>query len=165
MKMDGRGVYRTVSPKRTPFQTGTDRWPHLRKVLRRRWISHKYPMWLWGHSLFKISSPEPVFYGTKWLLGRPHKQSPTFLSKCRIDKGVIKRGSTIGHWRSQCNGRIIVAHSLSIHSFDHSYIWNSVSTTSVSSSGCALFVEWPLSTFVLECTRNYNYPLYYKRKW
>jgi hypothetical protein len=31
-----------------------------------------YPMWLWGHSLFKISSPGLVLYGTKWLLWRPH---------------------------------------------------------------------------------------------
>jgi hypothetical protein len=32
-----------------------------------------YLMWLWGHSLFNISSPGPVLYGTKWLLWRPHK--------------------------------------------------------------------------------------------
>jgi hypothetical protein len=54
-----------LSPKRTPFQSRIDRWPHLRKVPRRRWISHKYPVWLWGHSLFKISSPGPVLHGTK----------------------------------------------------------------------------------------------------
>jgi hypothetical protein len=45
----------------------------LWKVPRRRWISHTYPVWLWGHSLFKISSPGPVLYGTKWILWRPHK--------------------------------------------------------------------------------------------
>jgi hypothetical protein len=45
----------------------------LWKVPRRGWISHTYPMWLWGHSLFKILSPEPVLYGTKWLLWCPHK--------------------------------------------------------------------------------------------
>jgi hypothetical protein len=44
----------------------------LGKVPTRRWISHTYTMWLWGHSLFKISSPGPVFYGTKWLLWRLH---------------------------------------------------------------------------------------------
>jgi hypothetical protein len=62
---------RSQSSKRTHFQTGIGRWPHLRKVPRRRWISHTYPMWLWGHSLLKIYSPGPYFNGTKWLLWRP----------------------------------------------------------------------------------------------
>jgi hypothetical protein len=48
-------------------------------------------MWLWGYSLYKILSPGPVFYGTKWLLWRPPKQSSTFNSKCRIDKGLTKK--------------------------------------------------------------------------
>jgi hypothetical protein len=109
-KMGSRTIYRTLSPKTTPFQTGTDRRPYLLKVPRKRRISHTYPMWLWGHSLFKISSPGAVFYGTKWLLWRPPKQSPTFHSKCRIDKRLFKRGSTIDHWRSQCKGRIFVVH-------------------------------------------------------
>jgi hypothetical protein len=74
-------------------------------------------MWLWGHSFFKISSPTPVLYGTKWLLWRPHEQSPTFHSTCRINKELIKRCSTIEHWKSQCKGRIIIAHSSYIHSF------------------------------------------------
>jgi hypothetical protein len=47
------------------------RWSNLWKVPTRRRISHTYPVWLWGHSLFKISSPGPVLYGTKWLLWRP----------------------------------------------------------------------------------------------
>jgi hypothetical protein len=81
-----------VSPKRTPFQTGTNRWPHLWTVPGKRWISHTHPMWLWGHSLFKISSPGPVVYGTKWLLWRLHKQSLTFHRKCRIDKGFPNKG-------------------------------------------------------------------------
>jgi hypothetical protein len=114
--MGGRTIYRTLSPKRTPFQTGIDRWPHLWMVPGKRWISHMHPMWLWGHRLFKILSPGPVFYGTKWLLWCPHKQSPTFHSKCKIDKGLIRKGSTIDHWRSQCKGQIIMAHSLCIHS-------------------------------------------------
>jgi hypothetical protein len=118
--MGGRSVCRTLSPKRTPFQTGIERWPHLRKVPR-RWISHKYPMWLWGHILFKILSLGPILYGTKWLLWRPHKQSPTFYSKCRIDKGLIRRGSKIDYWRSQCKGRTIVAHPLCIQLFIHVY--------------------------------------------
>jgi hypothetical protein len=70
-----------------------------------------------SHSLFKISSPGTVLYGIKWLLWCPHKQSPTFHSKCRINKGLIKRGSTIYHWRSWCKGRIIMAHPSYIHSF------------------------------------------------
>jgi hypothetical protein len=88
--MGGRTIYRTLSPKRTPFQTGIDRWPHLWKVPRRRIISHTYPMWLWGHSLPKISSAGPVVYETKWLLWCPHKQSSTFHSKCRTKKGSIR---------------------------------------------------------------------------
>jgi hypothetical protein len=59
--LGSRTIYRTLSLKRTPFQTGIDRWPHLWKVLRRRLISHTYPMWLWDFSLLKISSPGPVF--------------------------------------------------------------------------------------------------------
>jgi hypothetical protein len=91
IKMGGRTIYRTLSCKRTPFQTGTDRWPHLWMVPAKRRISHTHPMWFWGYSLFKISSPGPVLYGTKWLLWRPHKQSPTFHSKCRIDKVLRKK--------------------------------------------------------------------------
>jgi hypothetical protein len=67
-----RTTYRTLSPKRPPFQTGIDWWSHLQKVPRRRRISHTQPMWLWGHRLLKISSPGPVLHGTKWLLFRPH---------------------------------------------------------------------------------------------
>jgi hypothetical protein len=73
IKMGGRTLYRTLSPKRALFQTGIDWWPHLRQVPRRRRINHTYPMWSWGHSLFKISSPGPVFHGTKWQLWRGHK--------------------------------------------------------------------------------------------
>jgi hypothetical protein len=53
IKMGGRTIYRTLSPKRTPFQTRID-----------RWLSHTHPMWLWRYSLFKISSPGPVFCAT-----------------------------------------------------------------------------------------------------
>jgi hypothetical protein len=56
-----------------------------------RLISHTYHMWWWGHSLFNISSPGPVLHGTKWLLWRPHRQSLTLHSMCRINKGLIKR--------------------------------------------------------------------------
>jgi hypothetical protein len=29
-----------------------------------------------------------------------------FHSKCRINKGLNNRGSTIDHWKSRCKGRI-----------------------------------------------------------
>jgi hypothetical protein len=105
--MGGRITYRTLSPKRTPFEIGIDWWSHLRKAPRIRRISHPYPMWLWGCSPHQISSPGPVFHGTKWLLWRPHIQSPTLQSRCGINKGLIKRGSTIDHWRSRCKGWIL----------------------------------------------------------
>jgi hypothetical protein len=69
--------------------------------------AHIYPMWLWGHSLFKISSSGPVLHGVKWLLWRPHIQSPTLHSRCGINKGLIKGGSTIDHWRSRYKGWIL----------------------------------------------------------
>jgi hypothetical protein len=77
-------------------------------------------MWLWGHSLSKISSPGPVLYGTKWLLWCPDKQSPIFHSKCRINKGLIKRRSILHHWSLRCKGWMIMAHPSYIHSFIHS---------------------------------------------
>jgi hypothetical protein len=63
-----------------------------------------HPVWLWGHSLFKISSAGPVFYGNKWLLWHPHRQGPTLHLRCRNNKGLIKRGSTIDLQRSWCKG-------------------------------------------------------------
>jgi hypothetical protein len=104
--MGGRATYKTLSPKRAHFQIGVEWWSHLRKVHRRRRISHTYPMLLWGCSSCEISSPGPVFHGTKWLLWRPHTRSPTLHSRCGINKGLIKRGSTIDHWKSRCKGRI-----------------------------------------------------------
>jgi hypothetical protein len=98
----GRTTYRTLSPKRTPFQIEIDWWSHLRKVPRRRRISHTYPMWLWGHSIFKV-----VLHWTEWLLWCSHIQSPMLHSKCWINKGLIKRGSTIDHQRSRCKGWIL----------------------------------------------------------
>jgi hypothetical protein len=95
--MCGRTTYRTLTPKRAPFQIEIDWWSHLRKIPRRRRISHIYPMWLWGHSLFKISSPGSLLHGTKWLLWRPHIQSPTLHSRCGVNNGLIKRESTIDH--------------------------------------------------------------------
>jgi hypothetical protein len=89
IKMESRTIYRTLSSKGTPCQSGIDGWSHLWKVPT-RWISHTCPVWLWGYSSFEISSPGPILHGTKWLLWHSHKQSPTFYSKCRINKGLIK---------------------------------------------------------------------------
>jgi hypothetical protein len=66
-----------------------------------------YPMWLWGHRLLKISLPGSVLHGIKWFLWCPHKWSSTLHSECRINEGLIQRGSTIDHWRSQCEDRIL----------------------------------------------------------
>jgi hypothetical protein len=99
--LSGRTTYRTLPPKRTPFQIGIDWWSHLRKMPRRRRISHTHPVWLWGCTPCKISSPGPVFHGTKWLLWCPHIQSPTLHSRCGINRGLIKGGSTTDHWRSR----------------------------------------------------------------
>jgi hypothetical protein len=43
IKMGGRTMYRTLSSKITPFQIGTGSRPYLRKVSRKRRISHTYP--------------------------------------------------------------------------------------------------------------------------
>jgi hypothetical protein len=87
--MDGKTIYRTLSPERTRFQNGIDRWPHLRKVPRRRWISRAHPMWFWGYSLYNILKPVPVVYGTKRLLWRPIKSHISF--KIRIHKGLTEK--------------------------------------------------------------------------
>jgi hypothetical protein len=103
IKMGSWTLYRTLSSKRTPFQTGTDGRSHLWKVLRGKWISLTRPTWLWGYSSFTTSSPGPVLHGTKWLLWRPYKQSSTFHSKCGINRVLIKkRGSTVDQWWLRC---------------------------------------------------------------
>jgi hypothetical protein len=122
--MSGRTTYRTLSPKRAPFQIGVDWWSHLRKVPGRRRISHTHPVCLWGCSPCKISLPGPIFYGTKWLLWRPHIQSPPLHSRCGINKGLIKRGSKIDHWRSRCKGWILwPTPYLYIHTYTNYHIY------------------------------------------
>jgi hypothetical protein len=90
IEMDSRTIYRTLSSKRTHFQIGIDLWSHLWKVPRGRRNGHTCPMWLWGYSSFKISSPGSVFHGTKWLLWRSRKWSPALHSKCGINEGLSK---------------------------------------------------------------------------
>jgi hypothetical protein len=117
--MGSRTSYRTLLPKRAPFQIGVDWWSHLRKVPRRRWISHTYPVWLWGCSSCKISSPGPVLHGTKWLLWRPHMQSPTLHSRCWINKGLIKRGKHNRSLKVAVQGLDFMAHHFYIHTYIH----------------------------------------------
>jgi hypothetical protein len=135
-KMGGRITYWTLPPKRTPFQTRIDRWPNLWKVPTRRRFSHTYPMWLWGHSLFKISAPGQVLCGTKWLLWCPHNWSPTFHSECRINKGLSYRGNTIDHWRSWCRGQILWPTPLCIHTLTPPWTQSHTITQWASSRWC-----------------------------
>jgi hypothetical protein len=89
---------------------GIDWWSHLRKVPRKRQISHTHHVWLWGCSPCKISSPGPVFHGTKWLLWCPPIQSPTLHSRCGINKGLIKRGSNNISLKVAVQGLNFMAH-------------------------------------------------------
>jgi hypothetical protein len=119
-----RTTYRTLSPKRTPFQIGIDWWSQLRKVPRWRRISPRHPVWFWDCSSCKIQSPRPVLHGTKWLLWRPHIRSPTHHSRCRINKRLIKRGSTIDNWKSRCKDWILWPTPYTyIHTYIHTYIF------------------------------------------
>jgi hypothetical protein len=81
------GLFTGHSPKRTPFQTVIDRWRNLRTMPGKRRISHTHPTWLWGYSLFKISSPGPVFYGTKWLLWCTMNKVLHFIQNVGLIKG------------------------------------------------------------------------------
>jgi hypothetical protein len=47
-------------------------------------------------------------------------QSPTLHSRCGINKGLIKRGSTIDHWRSRCKGWILWP---TPYTYIHTYIY------------------------------------------
>jgi hypothetical protein len=137
--MGGSITYRTLSSKRVSFQIGIDWWSHSRKVPKRGWISHTYPVWLWGCSPRQISSPGPVFYGTKWLLWRPHIQSPTLHSRCGISKVLIKRESTIDHCRSRCNGWY--GRPL-IHTYTHTYSYIREIHGSKKPSQLLQFLSW-----------------------
>jgi hypothetical protein len=47
----------------------------------------------------------------------PHKQSPTFHSKCRINKGLIKTGKHNRSLKVKVQGHDLMAHPSYIHSF------------------------------------------------
>jgi hypothetical protein len=95
--------------------------------IQTQWRSEK-SLPLLGLESCKISSAGPVFRGTKWLLWRPHTQSPTLHCRCGINKGLIKRSSTINHWRLRCKGWILW---LTPCTYIHTYIlglehWSSI---------------------------------------
>jgi hypothetical protein len=87
IKTDSKTIYRTLLSKRTPFQIVIEGWSHLWKVPRGRWIRHRYPMWLWGYSSFKILSPATALHGTMWLLWCPHKKVLHFIWNVGLIKG------------------------------------------------------------------------------
>jgi hypothetical protein len=86
-------------------------------VFRKRRISHTYPMWLWGHSLLKISPPGPPFHGTRWLPWHPHKSNTTLHPKCGAVGGVKRRGMHNRSRKVAVHGPIW-ASPLFIHSFN-----------------------------------------------
>jgi hypothetical protein len=119
-----------------------DWWSHLRKVPRRRRISHTYPACFWGCSSGKISSPGPIFHGTKWLLWRPHIQSPTLHSRCGINKGFIKRGSTIS-LKVTVQGLDFMAHPFLIHTYMTGCDISNVECLSLITRVILLSCVWP----------------------
>jgi hypothetical protein len=111
--MGGRTIYRALSPKRTPFQSRIDRWPHLWTVPGKRWISHTYPMWLWGNSFLRFHHLGQFFMEPSDYYDAPINKVLHLIRSV----GLINMGSTIDHWWSQCKGRIIMDHPLCSHSF------------------------------------------------
>jgi hypothetical protein len=78
----GRTTYRTLSHKRTSFQTENDG-PICERCLETdESATHTHPMRVWGHGLLKIPSPGPLSHGTRRLSWRPCKQNPALHSKC-----------------------------------------------------------------------------------
>jgi hypothetical protein len=89
-----RTAYSILSPNRTPFQNGTDRQSYLRKVPRERWIWHTHPVRVWGRDLF-MSSPRPLFHGTRRLSWRPISRTPRFIRSVGLLKGSNRGVHTI----------------------------------------------------------------------
>jgi hypothetical protein len=102
------------------FKLGLTDYPICERCIEDESATHTHTMGLWGCSSYEISSPGPVFHGTKWLLWRPQIQSPTLHSRYGINKEFIKRGSTIDHWRSRCKGRIFCP--ILMHIYIHAHI-------------------------------------------
>jgi hypothetical protein len=74
------------------------------------------PMWLWGYSLLKVSSPGTLVYATSWLQRYLFEQYTALRSKCRIVEGSKQKGM---HSRSLMvvEQRPVKIHPLFIHSF------------------------------------------------
>jgi hypothetical protein len=69
----------------------------------KRWFNRIHPMWLWSHSLLKISSPVPSPYGARWLPG----SYTTLHSKCRFAEGLKQEGDAQRSkvcWRVETGG-------------------------------------------------------------
>jgi hypothetical protein len=77
-----------VSPQNTVLYSGLWSYIHVQYMLN---VHH----WQLISTLSKI----------KWLFRCPHVQNPVLHLKHRIAEGIIKRGSTIDHCRSQCKGQ------------------------------------------------------------
>jgi hypothetical protein len=116
--MDGRTLYRTLLPKRTPFQTGIDNDPTCERCLEKDdWATHI------------LCDCEAIAYlifrhmGQYFMEPSDHYDAPInkVLHFIR-NVGLIKRESTIDHWWSRCKVLIIMAHPLCIHARIHSFI-------------------------------------------
>jgi hypothetical protein len=114
-------THRTLSPEKTPLQNGIHGQSDLRKVLRKRWISHTQPIWLWGYDLLNVSPFGPLIYGARWLSRRPCKML-RFIRSEGLLKGWNREGYTIGHWKSRRKGRSRPTPYAFIHSINHSFI-------------------------------------------
>jgi hypothetical protein len=67
-----------------------------------------------------VTNSPPKHFLCNQMTAMTHLYIKSYISKCRIDTGVTRKGNTIDHWRSQCKGRINMVHPLCIHSFIHS---------------------------------------------
>jgi hypothetical protein len=102
------------------FKMGLNADPICWEVSRRWWIKYTHLMWLWGGCLHKSPSLGSILYGTKWLLWRLHRQSPTLHSKCGINHGLIKRNNNRS-WKVAVQGLNFYGQPL-IRIYTHTYI-------------------------------------------
>jgi hypothetical protein len=127
IKMGGRTIYRTLLPKRTLFEIGISNDPICERCLEEQELS--------THTLcdreamaylrFRHLGQFFFFFGTKWLLWRPHIQSPTLHSRFWIDTGLIKVEITIDLQRSRCKGWFCAPPPL-MHTYTHPVWWEAV---------------------------------------
>jgi hypothetical protein len=102
------------------FKIGFTDSPPSRNVPRKRWISHTHPTWLWGYNLLKMSPPEPLLYGARWLPRRPYK-IPHFIRSVGLLRGWNRGGGgcaiLVDHYGSRCEGRSRPTPYAFIHAF------------------------------------------------